>query len=52
MKTQEKKYSKELMETSPHKKIFIRKMFTIIIALYCIYRLGYGIGTFFAHIAF
>lgn len=47
MKEQEKGNLKGWLEISPYKKILI-----VALTVYCIYQLGYGIGTFLAHVGF
>lgn len=38
------------LNTGTKKESFFKEMFVVVITMYIIYQLGYGIGTFLAHI--
>lgn len=38
------------LNTGTKKESFVKKMLTVVVTIYIIYRLGYGVGTFLAHI--
>lgn len=43
---------KDWLNTGEKNALFVKKMFTVVITIYIIYQLGYGIGTFLAHMGF
>ena len=47
---EKKSNTKDWLNTGVKKEVFVKKMLAVVITIYIIYQLGYGIGTFLAHI--
>lgn len=52
MKEQKKSKIKAWLNTGTKNEVFVKKIFIVLVTIYIIYRLGYGVGMFLAHIGF
>lgn len=52
MKEQKKSKIKAWLNTGTKNEVFARKMFIVLITIYILYQLGYGVGMFLAQIGF
>lgn len=47
---EKKNYVKDWLNSGTTKEVFVKRIFITVMTIYIIYQLGYGIGTFLAHI--
>lgn len=47
---EKKNNEKDWLNSGTKKECFVRKLLVAVITIYIIYQLGYGVGTFLAHI--